>query len=147
MQHALSNSKDIDPERGITDKGREETIKIGKYLKKLKPEIQIIWRSGKTRSYETAEILAELLGIKEMVKEKSNLNPNDSIDPIKLELIDNNKNIIIVGHLPYLSRLLADLICEDENKTILKFRNSGVVCLEQYESKWNIIWAVTTEIL
>ena len=82
-----------------------------------------------------------------MVKEKSNLNPNDSIDPIKLELIDNNKNIIIVGHLPYLSRLLADLICEDENKTILKFRNSGVVCLEQYESKWNIIWAVTTEIL
>jgi len=147
VQHAKSSSKEIDPERGITDEGKKETERSGKFLAGLSPDIKDIWSSDKKRAIETSYIFSEQLGLNEMVKEREGLHPNDPVLPLKKELENSDCNIMVVGHLPYLSNLLSIVINDKIDTSVLRFRNSGITCLEYKDRKWTILWSVTPEIL
>ena len=55
---------------------------------------------------------------------------------------------MLVGHLPHLSKLTAQLVCQDENRTIVDFPASGIVCLGREESgTWSVRWMVIPQIL
>ena len=143
IQHALSKSKEEDPERGITDTGRTETEKIADYFRTLNPEIHVIWQSGKKRAKETAEIFARTLGIDNRILEHSNLSPNDPIGSVTSALKTMHKDVIIVGHLPFLPRLLSHLTTGTDTCQIVKFKNSGIICLERDAEQWRINWITT----
>ena len=145
IQHALSKSKEEDPERGITDGGRAETERIAEYFRSLNPEIHIIWQSGKKRAKETAEIFARAIGIDNRILEHSNLSPNDPVGPVTSALEKMHRNVIIVGHLPFLSRLMSHLTTGPDSCQIVNFRNSGIICLERNEDKWGIDWIINTD--
>lgn len=147
MQHALANSKEIDPERGITSQGEVETRKTATFLANLSPNIENIWCSHKKRAIDTANIVADKLGINDYVKECDNLAPKDPTDPIIMQIDKIESDTIIVGHLPYLSNLLDKLTINNNQNTYFKFTNSGIVCLEKIENIWVIQWAVTPKIL
>jgi len=143
IQHALSKSKEEDPERGITDTGKAETEKIAQYFKSLNPEIHVIWQSGKKRAKETADLFAHVLGIDNRILEHTGLSPNDPIDTVISALEKMHKDIVIVGHLPFLSRLMSYLTTGTDSCQIVKFKNSGIICLERISDKWEICWITT----
>ena len=147
VQHGLSKSKEEDPQRGITDEGRIETAKTGNALAMLTPKILEIWHSEKKRSCETAEILSTQLGLTAELVERKDLNPNDPVQPVMEELAKIDKNTMIVGHLPYLSRLLSKLLQIKMDREILQFQNSGIVCLKKEGTSWKLLWSVPPEIL
>ncbi len=141
VQHAEAKSEEEDPERRITEKGRKETEKIAEFLKKAGVKVDVIFHSTKTRAKQTAQIFSEYLGAK--VEEKDNLEP--LADPkIWAERIrEEKRNVMIVGHLPHLSKLLKELVgCE-----VIKFRYSGVLCLEREEETLKVLWYVTPDII
>ena len=147
VQHGQARSKEEDPERHLTDRGREESELVAKYLsEKLDQKVHIIYHSGKSRARETAEIFARYLEPIEGLKEDPRLAPLE--DPNAwVEIINNlDKNIMIVGHLPHLSKLTSILLIGDSDKEIVKFRYSGVLCLERGE-KWFIKFYVVPDIL
>jgi hypothetical protein len=43
------------------------------------------------------------------------------------------KNVVLVGHLPYLCRLLSSLLLVDEDLPVIEFYMGGVICLERGE--------------
>jgi len=47
------------------------------------------------------------------------------------KIVKEENDIAIVGHLPYLSKLTSKLICGDENKKIVDFKQGSVLCLEK----------------
>lgn len=145
IQHALSKSKEEDPERSITDAGREKTEKIAEYFRTLNPEIHVIWQSGKKRAKETAEIFARTLGIDNRILEHSNLSPNDPIEPVTAALVKMHKDVIIVGHLPFLPRLLSHLTTGNDRCQIVNFKNSGIICVERNGDNWGINWIISPE--
>ena len=141
VQHAEAKSEEEDPERRITEKGRKETEKVAEFLKKAGVKVDVIFHSTKTRAKQTAQIFSEYLGAK--VEEKDNLEP--LADPkIWAERIrEEKRNVMIVGHLPHLSKLLKELVgCE-----VIKFRYSGVLCLEREEETLKVLWYVTPDII
>lgn len=140
IQHALSKSKEEDPERGITETGRTETRKIAEYFKTLNPEIHVIWRSSKKRAIETAEIFAHILGIDNRILEHTGLSPNDPVETAISALEKMHKNVAIVGHLPFLSQLMSYLTTDSSKGQIVKFKNSSIICLERSDDKWEICW-------
>ncbi|MHA1616807.1 MAG: phosphohistidine phosphatase SixA [Candidatus Njordarchaeales archaeon] len=148
VQHAEAKKKEEDPERRITEKGAEETEKIAKYFSThIKITIDKIIHSTKTRAKQTAEILAKYLNPKE-VREEKDLEP--LADPkIWAEKIKNiSENIMIVGHLPHLSKLLSLLVTGRDDLEIVKFRYSNIVCLEKSEDQnWRIIWILRPDII
>ena len=147
IQHAIAKTKDEDPERGLTDEGIAEAQKCFTFFSRQNPKVDFIWHSGKKRAAQTAELLSGLLGFKGTVSEHTSLSPNDDAREIAGVLQGSDRETAIVGHMPHLARLASFLLSGDESRGVIRFRNSGVVCLENDESGWRLCWMVTPELL
>jgi phosphohistidine phosphatase len=148
MQHAEAAPKEQDPERGLTAAGRAAAKKTAAFFKRQQPEIHVIWHSGKARAEQTAAILAEALGLGQRVMMHTGLAPNDDIRAVREKLEKSGQNnIVIVGHLPFLSRLAAALLAGKSGADLINFRPGGIVCLAREEGRWRILWAVVPELL
>ncbi|MBA7653330.1 hypothetical protein ES703_61178 [subsurface metagenome] len=96
----------------------------------------------------TGEILAALLKLENRIIKHTGLAPNDDISTIRKKLEKTLKNnIVIVGHLPYLSHLAAMLLAGDERREIIRFQNAGIVCLVRENSSWQLAWMITPELI
>ena len=63
-------------------------------------------------------------------------------------LAKTEKDLMLVGHLPHLSRLSGHLLCQNEEKKVIHFHNGGIVCLERDESAfWSINWIIIPDLL
>lgn len=147
VQHAEAKSKERDPDRPLSDKGRADIQRVAMYVARHTDIlVRQINHSGKTRARQTAEVLAEALQPTEGIADIPDLAPLD--DPVVWVsyLADTNRNLMLVGHLPHLSKLAALLLCQDEAKTVVKFQMGGVVCLgRDEEGNWSLRWMVTPE--
>ncbi|MFQ6050615.1 MAG: phosphohistidine phosphatase SixA [Candidatus Hydrothermarchaeota archaeon] len=147
VQHGEAKREEEDPERGLTEKGFKDSEKVAKYISNLNIKIKRIFHSGKTRARQTAEIYARYLKPEELL-ESDGLSPLDEIKIWKDRIKNMDENIMLVGHLPHLSKLASALITEDESKELIKFKMAGTVCLERDEQgKWRILWSVIPEIV
>lgn len=150
IQHGEAKSKEEDPERGLTDRGAANAKKAGAFLKQLEHKITSIRHSGKKRAEQTAQILADEIGHNIPVEICSGLAPTDDISIIRKEIKTMQQDsIIIVGHLPHLSRLASDLLTNDQDREIIHFRNARIVCLtsDSETQTWKLEWMVTPEIM
>ena len=143
MQHAKSKSADEDPERGITDTGKEETASVSIQLQSLNFTVEEIWHSTKKRSRETAEIVTSYNNLKNKISEKDFLSPMDEVKPAVKVINTFNKNIMIVSHLPFLSKLASSLITGTEYYEPVKFLNSAAVIFIKEGDKWKIASLIT----
>ena len=99
-----------------------------------------IYHSGILRAKETAEILAKYLMPPSGVKAIAGLLPED--DPLagKAELEAATDPIMLVGHLPYMSRLAALLVRGDREATVINFEPAAIVCCSKTAAQWKIDW-------
>ncbi|UCH92328.1 MAG: phosphohistidine phosphatase SixA [Candidatus Aminicenantes bacterium] len=148
IQHGEAKSKQEDPERPLTDKGAKNIKKTAAFFKELKREIGLIWHSGKKRAEQTAEILKETLGADVQMETCEGLAPNDDISIIiqKIETADQD-SIILVGHLPHLSRLASRLLAGNQKIEIIRFKNAGILCLSGENQDWELEWMITPGII
>ncbi len=55
---------------------------------------------------------------------------------------------MIVGHLPFLSKLASSMVVDDDSASVVAFKEGGIVCLEKNEDMvWHIAWMVVPELL
>ncbi len=143
MQHGKSKSKQEDPERSLTDKGRSEVERIAAFLARTMPSESIpIRHSGKTRAQETAEALAGTLAAT-TVEAADGLAPLDDPALWAEHLGETDKGVVLVGHLPHLARLTSLLLVGDPERGIVEFSNAGIVCLQRNEDgRWALLWSV-----
>ena len=143
-QHGEAMPKEIEPARPLTEKGKSDVYKVAKFLNEKAIKVDIIWHSTKTRAIQTARIFSEVVETKEGIKEKEGLMPNDSVNNIRDELSTEERNLMIVSHLPFLQKLASLLLVKSESYEIIGFCQGGVVCLERKdEDRWHLIWAIT----
>ena len=148
VQHGEARRKEEDPDRRLTERGISETELVGRFLRdRVGVRVDKIIHSTKLRAKQTAEILAKYLSPREII-EKEGLEPLADPTIWANKLRDIRENIMIVGHLPHLSKLLSILITGSSETEIVKFRYSGVVCLEKGEDeKWRILWMIRPDII
>jgi phosphohistidine phosphatase len=148
VQHAKAAGKEVDPERSLTDEGREDTIRITNFIKDLGLSVDSLWHSGKKRAAQTAEFLSEAFHVANPIEAMDCLGPNDEVGTIELQVNAVEQDIIIVGHLPFLSKLASRLLSGDDKAEIIKFSNSGIVCLERDEkNRWHLNWAIMPDLV
>jgi len=148
VQHAEAKKEEEDPLRPLTEKGVKDAEKVASHLASLNLKIKKIFHSGKLRAKQTAEIYAKYLKPEEGVEKAEGLNPLDDVKVWveKLKLID--EDIMLVGHLPHLSKLTSILTVGNEEEKVLKFKMAGAACLEKGEGeKWSIAWMITPDII
>ncbi len=148
VQHAKAASKQADPQRPLTEDGCRDIQKIAAFIKPLKLSVDLLWHSGKKRAVQTAEALAEVIEIKEAEVAHDGLAPNDDVTVLRDELASARQDVMIVGHLPFLSKLASLLLAGSESAGTVAFKQGGIVCLGCSETnQWQIDWMVTPELL
>ena len=76
------------------------------------------------------------------------LAPNDNVTLLKDELISGRKDIMIVGHLPFLSKLASLLLTNSESSNTVAFKNGGIVCLNcSDDNQCQLQWMIIPELL
>ena len=150
VQHGISAPKDRDPEKGLSDFGREETNRIARVAKGYKIPVQKIVHSGKKRAEQTASIFQEALSLEMPMQKISGIMPMDDAR-IFAATIEIEGNLMVVGHMPFMERLVSFLTTGSENCRVVKFQNSGIVCLdmergEDNEADWFIRWILNPTI-
>jgi phosphohistidine phosphatase len=153
VRHGEAKPKEVDPERGLTTAGRREVEAVARAVAEAAAEVPRIWHSGKRRAAETAETLARFLATRreEPVESRARhgLEPDDPVAPVAAELSGSQTDVALVGHLPFLSRLAAQLLgVEAAGGGLLEFQPASALCLERPEvgDRWTIRWFVGPEI-
>ena len=146
IRHGEAVREETDPSRPLSEEGRAQVLDVAQFLKDRKIDPGEIWFSDKLRARQTAGIIAAELDAKKTVQ-KTGLGPNDSTTEILEEIYEADKDISVVGHLPFLSKLLSQILTSDENCDIFRFEGAGIVCLERSELGWQIVWAISPSLL
>lgn len=148
VQHGEAKREEEDPSRPLSGKGLKDVRKMADCAsKRLGVKVARIFHSGKLRAKQTAEELARKLEPDGGVEEVDGLGPlaDPKIWAEKLKGMD--EDVMLVGHLPHLSKLSSLLLFGDETKEAIRFEMAGVVCLERDErGRWAVRWMVTPEI-
>ncbi len=152
VQHAEAKPKEIDPEQPLTDDGRRAIEKVAGYVSKLNMAFGEIFHSGKLRSLQTARILAEHLGERE-VKMREGIAPLDDVKPIVEWLREKEsqgtRSMTIVGHLPFSDKLTSLLVAGNESANVVSFHRAGIVKLAAKSAGggFAVDWILTPELL
>ena len=148
VQHAKAASKDVDPQRPLTEEGRRDIQKVSAFIKPLNLSVDYLWHSGKKRAQQTSEILADVVEVRKEMAAHDGLAPDDDVKALKDELMSDRQDIIIVGHLPFLSKLVSLLLTSSESSNTVAFKNGGIVCLDYSDdNQWQLDWMIIPELL
>ena len=147
VQHGEAVAKDVDPDRPLSERGMADVAHITGFMKNAGVSLEKILHSGKTRAEQTANILAgELLGQGEAAA-ISGISPNDPVEPFLQEIENWTVETLVVGHLPFMAKLVAHLVVNNEI-ALTAYQPGSVVCLAKGEDEhWQIQWMLRPELL
>jgi len=147
VQHGKCLPKEEDPERGLSEEGIREVNHIADLAESSGVRVFRIEHSGKTRALQTAEIFAAALQPTGGVHKTHGLNPLD--DPVPLATrLTGREDLMLVGHLPFLSQLTSHLVTGALDRPVIQFQNGGIVCLDEERrgGGWVIKWTLLPQI-
>lgn len=141
VRHGDSSlSARTDNERELSEQGEREVQQIANLILPLNLAIPIVWHSEKRRALQTATILSGIFP-NAILQSTSDLDPMASLAPILDKIYTSPDDLLLVGHMPFMGRLISKLIVGEEDKNIVNFGTSCMVCLERVITHyWAINW-------
>jgi phosphohistidine phosphatase len=148
-QHGQALPKDVDPDRPLTEQGREDVRSLADFLGKAGIQVGQVLHSGKTRAEQTAAILAEAVLPAGEPQAHAALGPKDPLEKISPEIAFWSVDTLIVGHLPHLGRLASLLVlASDPDRPLLAFQLGSMACLERDpDGHWVLAWMVRPHLI
>lgn len=148
VQHGEACAKDVDPERPLTDQGNADIDRLAFFLKQAGIRVEQVIHSGKLRAAQTAELLAMAIAPGVEPESSGIINPNDDPRAFDWQSDSWDRDTLVVGHLPFMAKLVSHLVIEDENRYIAAFQPGSVVCLQRTDTAhWQIAWMIRPELL
>ena len=140
VQHGEAVSKEEDPERPLSAKGKKDVMKLAACLNTAGHRVDLVLHSGKLRAAQTADILAEAILAEGAIDVREDMKPNDAVQDFLFD--KNNKDTMLVGHLPFMARMVSYLVTGKDGPAIVKYQPGSIVCLEkdEEEESWQIQW-------
>lgn len=142
-RHGVANAAAVDPDKNLSAGGRQEVEKVAAFLAGHK-DIQVarVFHSGKPRAQQTAEILAGAMAPGVDIVKIDGINPNDPVEVLAEQINLWTEDSLVVGHLPYMGKLVSLLVTGDQTINSVLFYAATVVCLEKLEGQWLISWVM-----
>ena len=143
VHHADAVPPHVAPRRPLSDRGRAaaQLLAFDASRRAVRPEF--IWHSGKLRARQTAEIFWQACNPFARMSAERGLQPTDPPEWMRDRFFGETRNLMVVGHMPNIARLLHLLIGEDIETSGLSFPMNGVVALEPNGERWIEEWRLT----
>lgn len=147
VQHGEALTKDIDPDRTLSEAGRNDVQRLASFLAG-KARVERVLHSGKTRARQTAEILSAAVASGRDAEQFDGLSPNDRVESFVRHVEGWGEDTLIVGHLPFMAKLVARMTTGAEEMSIVAYRPCSIVCLGTGEGQdWLVQWMIRPELL
>jgi len=137
MRHGDALSSDVDPQRGLSEQGKAAVSQIACSLETRKINIKQILHSNKARARQTAEIVNRILANEMVCTESDVIKPNDDPHVLLKQIENEQKDTLIVSHLPFIPGLV-QLLCPTAQP--INFEPAAVACLEKNGTNWALLW-------
>lgn len=148
VQHGEACGKEVDPERPLTDQGQADIDRLAAFVQQAGVRVERVIHSGKLRARQTAERLASTIAIGVELEISDLINPNDEPRAFDGYSKSGQGDTLVVGHLPFMAKLVSYLLVEDENRLITAFRPGSMVCLESNgHGQWQMNWMIRPELI
>jgi phosphohistidine phosphatase len=151
----LSGSIRRDAERPLTDEGRAQTELVARGLKNIGVKPDCVLASPLVRARQTAEIIAEVFGIKDKLSVANELTPGISVEAIYkvINELRRVEEVFLVGHHPDVSQIAQALLWSGPDLDI-PFEKAGVARIDVWDLppttpgtlKWMIPPSVSTRL-
>ena len=140
VHHGEAVGPDVDPMRPLSDAGRAAVGRLAADAAARGVRPDEIWHSGKLRARQTAELFWRACNPMARVRAVRGLQPDDPPRWIRDELASDDRPLMIVGHMPHLSRLL-ELLSAGPVPAV--FPLHGCVAVERDREGWKELWRLT----
>ena len=141
VQHGEAVDKTVDPERPLSEQGREDVMAMAGRLSDAGVRVERVWHSGKLRAAETAGLLAKAMFKSGGAEAISGISPNDDVVAFAQDADVWDQDTLVVGHLPFMGRLVAHLVMGNADAPLVAFRPGTVACLERdSHGGWLLLW-------
>lgn len=148
LRHGDYVAESIDPSCPLSVEGKRDIELTAHFLRERKFRIDYFCHSSKQRAIDSARIMRDVLNPSATMEMKKHLSPSDNPDDIIYDIAGWRVNSMIVGHLPFLARLAARLVVQDDRKAIVSLPTSAVVILENdQEQNWYISGFLTPRLI
>jgi phosphohistidine phosphatase len=148
VQHGEACAKEVDPDRPLTDQGKADIKRLAGFLKRAGIQVERVIQSGKLRAAQTAECLGNALAPGVELESSGIINPNDNPKAFDWQSDSWDRDTLVVGHLPFMAKLVSHLVIEDESRPITAWQPGSIVCLERENgAHWRINWMIRPELL
>jgi phosphohistidine phosphatase len=119
LRHAIAEQRDPtkypdDALRPLTEKGIKRMRRVAEGFLAAGLTFDVIYTSPYTRARQTADIVADVCGLRKVLRETDTLAVDGDPEALIAELkkVDAT-SILLVGHEPYLSELISHLLVGD----------------------------------
>lgn len=148
VQHGEACAKEVDPDRPLTDRGREDIERLTGFLGRAGIQVGQVIDSGKLRAAQTADLLAQTMAPLVELETHDQLQPNDDPAAIDWAQAIGGRDALVVGHLPFMARLVSLLVAGDPDRPVVAYQPGSIVCLERdADGRWQIDWMIRPELL
>lgn len=147
VRHGENETVGSDDERTLSTKGKEDIEHLSNFISQLKLQVSYVFQSPKLRVQQTAKILCSQMTIINEIETKVELEPLAPITDVIDELSVLNGDVMLVGHMPFMGKLVSQLVTGNENKNVVAFKAGSMLCLEKIEdNQWVIRWMLNPEL-
>lgn len=135
MRHGIAvaepSGTESDSERRLTPKGIKRMRRAARGLRRLGISFDTIVTSPLVRARQTAEIVAEILGLESQLEEIPELAPERSVNHLisALARFHDREHLLLVGHNPLLIRAFSFFISGKDGLQI-ELKKGGFGCIE-----------------
>jgi phosphohistidine phosphatase len=143
MRHGETVSGMPDWQRVLSDKGRAQSSAMAQSARRHGLSVAWVYHSGILRAQQTAELVAAVLAPEQGVREISGLCPDDDPLILKAQLDVTTQSVLLVSHLPYLSRLAGLMVTGDSERSVIEFAPATLVCLTRHANGWKFDWSLS----
>ncbi len=148
VRHGDAVEKEIDPQNPLSELGQIKVKSIGELLASMDLQVSAIYHSEKLRAEQTATLLAQAIHYEGKVEKRSGLHPLDLVSPIASEINQANTDLMYVGHMPFMGKLVAKLLTGSEANEVVLFQTATVACLEKMGSDvWILRWLLSPDLV
>ncbi len=142
VRHGEAVPEEVDPEKPLSPQGRENIEKIARFLGQKSFPLSLILHSQKLRAKQTAEIMGQYIAPGLTLEEHPQMTPNDPIESAFVRAAAEDGDSMMVGHLPYLQKLLGHMVVGNDHMELVQFGEGTTICVESSNGSWIINWVV-----
>lgn len=147
MQHGEALDKELDPERPLSDKGKQDVAAVAALFKAQATALRHVRHSGKLRAEQTAQLMADTIRPGIDIDAQEGLSPNDDVEAFAHLVHSWQEDTLVVGHLPFMAKLAAHLLTGEVTAEMFGFQPGTLLCLERAQSdRWQLNWMVRPEL-